>query len=285
MKRETAPVKARNMRKIRLLGFVLMVVGLSGSTAFALDPMGPPAAGLKQGQFKAGVDYSHSEMDLELSEGTWIEYIDGVFWDSGEAVPFTLKELKINRTYASFGYGAGDNCEVFLRVGGTNAKFGDSLWEDAERYDSSTDFAIGGGVKVTFLEAGDLKLGGLFQANWAEYDGILDATHWAAPDFVEIDIAEIQIAVGATYDLADNFSIYGGPFLHFVSGDLDDIFSEVDGGGGLLTSEYVWDIDEDSTFGGYIGAQFELGENCSFNIEYQSTAAAEALGASLTLKF
>lgn len=280
----TTLTKTGNVRKIWLLALALMI-GLGGSAAFALDPMGPPTAGLQQGQFKAGVDYSHSTMDLELSNGTWIEYLDGVFWDEGEAVPFTLKNFKINRTYAGLGYGVAENCEAFLRVGGANARFGDSLWEDGERYDSSTDFAIGGGIKATFFEDGNLKLGGLFQGSWAKYDGILDASHWAAPDFVAVDIAEIQVAVGATYALTDNVSIYGGPFLHFVSGDFDDIFSAADGGGGLLTSEYFWDIDEDSVVGGYIGARVELAENCSFNIEFQHTAAADAFGASLMWRF
>jgi hypothetical protein len=279
----TTLTKAGNMRKIWLLALALMI-GLGGSAAFALDPMGPPTAGLQHGQFKAGVDYSHSIMDLELSNGTWIEYFDGVFWDEGEAVPFTLKNFRTNRAYASLGYGAAENCEAFLRVGGTNARFGDSIWEDGERYDSSTDFAISSGIKATFFEDGNLKLGGLFQASWAQYDGILDASHLPAPDFVTINLAEIQIAVGATYTLTDHVSIYGGPFLHYVNGDLDDVFSREDGGG-LLTSEYYWEVNEGSVFGGYIGARVELAEDCSLNIEYQHTAAADAVGASLMWRF
>jgi hypothetical protein len=286
MKKATTPAKTENMRKIWLSGFALMMVSLSGSTAFALDPMGPPAAGLKQGQVKAGVDYAYSKMDLELSEGTWIEFLDGVYFDSGDATSFTLKDFKVNRVYANLGYGAADICELFLRLGGTGAKFDDSIWQDGEDFETGTDFAVGGGVKVTFFEDGGLKLGGLFQANGAEFDGKLDAPHWSASDLVEVDLVEAQIAVGATYTWADRVSVYGGPFLHFVSGDLDDTFSEVDAGtGGLLTSEYYWEVNEDSVFGGYIGAQLEFTENCSFNIEYQRTAAADAFGASLMLRF
>ncbi|MHC4556968.1 MAG: hypothetical protein ACYTFW_07225 [Planctomycetota bacterium] len=286
MKKATTLAKTEKIRKNWLLGFAIMMVSLSGSTAFALDPMGPPAAGLKQGQVKAGVDYAYSKMDLELSEGTWIEFLDGAYFDSGEATSFTLKDFKVNRIYANLGYGAADNCELFLRLGGTGAEFDDSIWQDGEDFETDTDFTIGGGVKVTFLEAGDLKLGGLFQVNGAEFDGKLDAPHWSASDFVEVDLVEAQIAVGATYTWADRISVYGGPFLHFVSGDLDDTFSEVDAGsGGLLTSEYYWEVNEDSVFGGYIGAQLEFTENCSFNIEYQHTSAADAFGASLMFRF
>ena len=277
--------KAENKRKIWLLGLSLIMVAFCGSAAFALDPMGPPAADLQAGQLKAGVDYSKSTMDLELNEGIWVEYLDGIFLDVGEAVPFTLKDFKMNKAYFNFAYGAADNCEAFLRVGGTSATFGDSIWEDGERFDSNTDFAIGGGIKATFYEEDDLKIGGMLQVSWAEFDGKLKATHWAASDFVGIDIAETQIAIGATYRLTEHVSIYGGPFLHFISGELEDTFSEIDAGGGLLTSEYSWNVEQESVFGSYIGTQIELTEEFSFNIEYQHTSASDAFGAGLKWRF
>ena len=271
--------------KIWCMVSTFWVIGLAASTAVALDPMGPPVAGLAEGQVQVGIDYSHSTMDLELADGTWVELLDGVFFDAGEAVPFMLKDFEANRAYAHVGFGATDRLEAFLRVGGAEARFGDSVWQDQEKFESSTDFAIGGGVKATFYDDGALRVGGLLQANWSEYNGTLFAPHWLAADRVEIDIAEVQVAVGAAYTWAERFSVYGGPFLHFVSGDLDDTFSAVDPGtGGLLTSHYQWEIDEDSVFGGYFGAQVHLSDNCSFNIEYQRTAAADAVGMSLLFR-
>lgn len=281
----TALARTGKTAKTCILGFALMMVVLGGSVALALDTMGPPASGLKRGQFRIGVDSSHSEMDLELRNGVWVESIDGVFFDSGDATTFTLKDLEINRDYANFGFGLTDHLEVFLRMGGTNGNFGDSLWEDGEEFESSSDLAVGGGIKATFLKVGGFKLGGLFQASWAAFDGQLSAPHWAAADFVEIDIAEFQIAVGPSYTWADRISIYGGPFFHFVGGDLYDTFSEVDAGGGLLTSEYAWQVDEDSVFGAYCGLQLEFIKGCSFNVEYQRTAAADAFGVSLMWGF
>ncbi|MFC1635296.1 hypothetical protein ACFL5Z_10685 [Planctomycetota bacterium] len=273
------------IERIWFLSFIFVGVGLVASTAVALDPMGPPVAGLAEGQVEVGIDYSHSTMDLELDNGTWMELLDGVPFDAGGAVPFTIKDFKAYRTYANIGFGASDAVEVFVRVGGTDGRFGDSVWQDQEKFESSTDFAIGGGVKATFYDDGALELGGLIQGSWAEYNGTLSAPHWSAEDRVEMDIAEIQIAVGAAYTWAERFAIYGGPFVHFVSGDFDDTFSAVDATtGGLLTSNYSWEIDEDSVFGGYFGAQLELTENCSFNIEYQRTAAADAVAMSLMLR-
>jgi len=272
--------------KFYLSIFASIIFGFFCPAVFALDPMGPPATDIEKEQFKIGVDYSHSNMDLELNNGTWIEYLDGIFYDWGEAVDLTLKSLKINRGYANFGYGIVDNCEVFLRLWGSNVKFGDSIWEDSEKFNSRAESAIGFGVKATFFEECNLKLGGLLQANWAELDGKLYAKHWAASDFVEADIAEIQIAVGATCMLSDRVSVYGEPFLHFIDGELKDIFSEVDTGtGGLLTSEYSWDIEKDSAFGGYLGTQVKITQNCSLNIEFQHTAAADAFAAGVACRF
>jgi len=279
--RETFLSKAGNIRSIWFLGFMLLV---GRSAAFALDPMGPPTAGLRQGQLKEGIEYSYGTMDLKLNEGTWIEHLDGVFYDSGNANSLTLKNLKTNKAYFNLGYGIIDGLDAFLRLGATTVTFGDSIWEDAEKFDNDADFTVGCGIKATFYENDKLKLGGLFQANWAEFDGSLSAAHWAAADLVEMSITEIQVAVGPTYKLAEHISIYGGPFFHFVIGDLDDEFSQASEGG-LLTSKYSWDVDESSNFGGYIGAQVDIAENFSFNIEYQQTASADALSAGLIWRF
>lgn len=275
-------------KRLLLLGVVLMAVGLGSSPAFALDPMGLPTGSLRQGQFQAGVDYSYSTMDLKLTDGKWTEYKYGRFYDSGEALSLTLKNFKMSKVYANFGYGILDNWDLFLRLGGADAKFGDSIWEEGEKFDSHADFNIGFGTKASFYQEGPLKLGGLFQASWADLDGKLKAKDWA--DSVDIELTEIQIAVGPTYKLADGVSIYGGPFFHLISGNLDDKFSEM-WNGDILSSKYSWDIDEASTFGGYIGLQlidqmegFFTGD-VSLNIEYQHTAAADALGLKLIWRF
>jgi opacity protein-like surface antigen len=271
-----------------LLSLVLAVFGLAGSTAFALDLMGPPTGGLKQGQFHVGLDYSYSEMDLEFHKGRFVRYLDGWFNEAGGAESFTLKDFRINKACANFGYGLADNLEAFLRVGGTNATFdGSTFWPEGEEFDSHADFAVGFGAKVTFYEQGDLKIGGLFQVSWSEFDGALRPKDWpVADDCVEMDITEIQIAVGPSYRFTDRFSIYGGPFLHFTEGNWDDVYSEIDEAtGGLLTSKYSWSVQEDSVLGAYMGAQVELTENCSVNIECQLTSAAEAVGVGLLWRF
>lgn len=278
MKKKTFVPKNGN---IWLLGFVVM---MSCSTVFALDPMGPPVADIRQGQLNEGIEYSYSKMDIKLQEGKWIEYFDGVFNDSGQATSFTLKDFKMNKVYFNLGYGFTDNLDAFLRLGATTTSFGDSIWEDSEKFDSNVDFTIGAGIKATFYEDDKLKVGGLLQASWAEFDGKLNASHWSAADFVEISMAEVQIAVGPAYKLDDHVTIYGGPFWHFITGDLEDEVNEAVGGG-LLNSKFSWDIDDSSNFGAYIGTQIDINENTSFNIEYQHTSDSDAFIAGFLWKF
>jgi hypothetical protein len=284
MKRGTTPASTENMKKIWLLGLALVMVGFGASTAFALDPMGPPAAELKRGQLGLGLDYSHSEMDLEMGDGKLTEHRDGVFDVSAELASLTIKDFTADRVYARVGYGVIENWEAFLRIGGTMGEFGDSLWDDGEEFDGDIDFAVGGGVKATFYEGFNLTIGGLLQVSWAEFDGKLDASHWPAPDFVGIDLAQMQIAAGATYMWTDRVSVYGGPFAHFIQGDFDDVFSTEDGGD-LVTTELSWDIDEGPTYGAYVGTRVKLVEECSFNIELQLTGDAYAVGASVMWRY
>lgn len=288
MNRTTILPELRNGNSHWLSCIVLAAFGLAGSTALALDLMGPPAGGLKQGQFHVGLDYSYSEMDLEFNQGTSIKYLDGWFHEAAHEASFTLRDFKLNKVYAKLGYGFADKVDAFLRVGAANAKFGDStFWPEGEDFDSNTDFAIGCGIKGTFYEQDNLEIGGLFQISWCELDGAVKPKDWpVADDCVEMEVAEIQVAVGPSYHLTDRALLYGGAFLHFIDGNWDDVYSEIDQEtGGLLTSKYSWRVQEDSVLGAYIGAQVDLGENCSVNIECQLTSAAEAVGVGLLWRF
>jgi opacity protein-like surface antigen len=250
--------------------------------------MGPPTASLKQEDFKIGADYSYSEIDLEFKDGKFVEYLDGWFDASGVEPDLKLKNVKINTVYVNLGYGVTNNVEVFLRLGGTNAKFSSSVfWPSGEEFDSSTDFAIGGGIKTTFYDQDKLKIGGLIQVGWSDLDGAIRPKEWpVADDTVQFDLTQVQIAVGPSYELTERVLIYGGPFLHFIRGDWEDVYNQIDPDtGGLLTTKSSWAVKEDSYFGAYIGTQMEITENSSFMIEYQHTSAAYAVGTSIAVRF
>jgi len=285
MKSGRIPARIENVKMIWLLALALMIIGLGGSNVFAMDLLGPPTAGLEKGMFRGGLEYSFSSMDLDLMEGSATIYRDGELLGSGTAASETIKDYEVNTIYATVGYGVFENCEAFLRMGAAKATFGDSLWGEGEEFDSGIDLAIGAGIKATFYEGFDWKIGAIFQINRAELDGELDASSWTIPqpNYVEISTTEMQLAIGATYMYSSRVSFYGGPFAHFISGDFDYDFNIV--GQDIDTGTFSWEINEGPTFGGYIGAQIKIAKNFTGNIEYQHISNANVFGANIMMKY
>ena len=279
------PAKTENPRMIWLLGLALMIIGLSGSNLFALDLLGPPSAELEKGMFRGGLEYSLSEMDLDLIEGQATIYRNGVFLGSGTVPSLTIKDFEADMLYAVVGYGIFENCEAFVRMGMVKATFGDSLWEEGEDFESNIDLALGAGFKATLYEGFDWKIGGIIQINRTELEGNIDSSAWTVPQpqLAEISTTEMQIALGATYMYSSRLSIYGGPFAHSITGDFDYNFTRITED--FDTGNYSWEINEGPIYGGYFGAQIEIAKNCSANLEYQHTSNANVFGANIMLKY
>jgi hypothetical protein len=272
-------------RYLRRLALALLIAVLVNPNAFALGPIGPSTTDILAGEFEFGIDYSKSTIDVELNNGKWTEWLNGAFHNAGEAQTFKITDFEMSKIYANLGYGILDNCELFLRLGTVDTKFGDSIWEDGEKFDSKTHFSFCIGSRATFYEDGDFKLGRLIQVSWANMDGDLKAPQWDTADPIDLDLMEVLIAVGPTYQFAERASIYGGPFLYFADGDITDKFSETTEEGGTLTSEYSWDIDESSNFGGYIGLNMEIAQSTFFNIEYIFASGGNAVGLGINCRF
>jgi len=269
-----------------LSGLVLMIIGLGGSNVFALDMLGPPTVELEKGMFRAGIDYSMSKTDLDLIEGNGEASVNGSPPVSGPLPSETIYDFELKTLYANVGYGIAENYEVFLRMGATDATFGDTLWEDDEEFDSSYNFAIGVGAKATFYEGFDWKIGGIFQINATELDGEIDSSKWiiTQPRFAEISSTEMQIAIGGQYLWTGWLSIYGGPFVHFISGDFDLTVTEITELD-LVTGEITYEFNKGPTYGGYFGAQINIAKNYFANIEYQQTSEAEAWGLNILMRY
>jgi hypothetical protein len=225
-------------KRMLLLVVVLMVAGLWSSAAWALRPMGPPMAGLEPSQMSVGFEFSWSEMDAD---------IDGDTTDDIESLAYL----------ANLGYGIADNWEAFIRLGIAGVDV------DDEDFSGDDQFAYGFGTKLTFAEDDALTWGGLFQMDWTKSED--------SGEDVEIEAYEIQIAVGPTYQM-EGMSLFGGPFLHFVDGDVD-----VPGD--------TLDMEQESEIGGYVGAQFDIAENASWNIEFQFTGDAQAICTGIVWRF
>ena len=280
--------KTENVIKIWLLGLAFMIIGLGSSNVFAMDMLGPPTAELEKGMFRVGADYSFSNMDLELIEGEGSVYFDNELWYEGDIESVIIKDFKVNTLYATVGYGIFENYEAFIRMGTAKATFGDALLEEDEEFDSNFNLAVGGGIKATVYEGFNLKVGGVIQVNWTALDGDLDSSSWEVPQphYVEMSTTEMQLAMGVTYMYSSRVSFYGGPIVHFISGNFDYEFSRFRADIGLTeTPEYAWEISEGPTYGGYIGAQIKIVKNSSANIEYQQTSNANVFGVNVMMRY
>jgi hypothetical protein len=153
-------------------------------------------------------------------------------------------------------------------------------------FDGSFGLAWGFGTRATFWKDDEICWGGLFQITWLE-PGDSSISLSGDPEFsgdADVEIWEVQIAVGPTLRVDDNFRVYGGPFLHFVNGDLDISGRTVDMGTDILM-ETTADIEEESQFGGYVGAHLDVDENTSCYLELQLTGDAWGIGIGAARRF
>ncbi len=264
--------------KRNLLMAALFMVGLCSLPAQGLDFMGAPCASLEKGQYSIGFNYSYSDMDIDI-KGDYF----GSYFGSVVKLP---KEIKISKYYGVLDYGIQRDWNAYLMLGTPRLK---AEIEHSGSVLVSCPPLLGIGTKVTFCEGPQYKWGGIAQLTYASGLDIEKHVPTTVGQSVyyhyvkgKLDFMEIQIAAGPTYTLNECISIYGGPFLHFISGDFKhkDYFA----GTGPIT-DTTDDVREASWFGGYIGTRIELVKKMPISIEWQHTAFADAVGASILIRF
>jgi hypothetical protein len=285
-------------KKIALLIAIFVVIGLFGSIVMALPPIGPPRALVGQDRWAVDVGFSHSNMDLEAT-GTTREDPDGAGWLPTASSEHEIEDLTSNLVLGRISFGAYDTIDVFACIGLSDAQ--DDMTETQNSnyvvagncytgMEAGYGFAYGFGARATFWQEGDITWGGLVQILWENpSDGDIDlAPKDGDPGKlsgdVEIDLQEIQVAVGPTIQL-DGFSVYGGPFLHFVTGDLDADITGTDSFSAVNRVNLSQDIREESEFGAFAGAQGEIDQDTSWFVEFQITGDAWGVGIGGIRKF
>lgn len=286
-------------KRIALLTVILIVIGLSGSVVMALPPMGPPRAIVGQDRWAIDVGVSHSKMDLEAT-GSTRENPNGVAWLPEAASEHIVEDLTSNMLLGRISFGAYDTIDIFACLGLADAQ--DDMKETKNSnyvvpggnsysgLEAGHGLSYGLGARATFWAEGDLVWGGLVQLLWHNpADGDIDLSPQdgdpaSMSGDVEIDYMEIQVAVGPTYQL-EGFSVYGGPFLHFITGDLDADLAGADSFAAVNQVELSQDIREESIFGVFVGAQGEWDDDTGWFAEFQMTGDAWGIGIGGTRKF
>jgi len=285
-------------KKIPLFTLVSVALGLCCSAAPAGSPMGPPRALVGHHRWVVDFEYAHQKIDL----GTCGQCRESYALDWNESFPsfreFKIEDLKSDMFFGSLGYGIRENVDVFVRLGAADARdeispirFPEDCPQCAEEFtfDADYGFAWGLGAKATFCQKGNLAWGGLFQVTWV--DPGRSSLSWQNPEDpgdrltgkMDLDWREIQIAIGPTWQVRDGLCVYGGPFWLFVRGDLDVKSSYIFGTemARLICSH---DVTEESEFGGYCGALWDVVRNTSLYAEYQFTGDAWGVGLGCILR-
>ena len=258
---------------------------MAGSTALAIAPLGPPTAGLDQGQWRVAFEYGYREGDLEASNSkatTWgtIEIDD---LDTGASA--TIKDVESSAYIANIGYGATENWEVYVLLGAADLQID---YENGTKFfDGTYDPYFGFGTKLTFRKEEPLSWGAMFQMDWTNSDDeeffeldFFDDSH------AEVGYYEIIIAVGPTYEMNEQFRIYGGPFFYLLDGEYElEVEDSIDFIDEYGYGKLSFDIEEESSFGGYIGAEYDLTENAPLFVELQFTPDSWGFGAGIGWKF
>jgi len=279
-------------RIVLVLTLVSAALGLCCSAALAGSPMGPPRAVVGHHRWVVDFEYAHQKMDLGTCGRCKEYYGDPLELLDSSSARFKIKDLKSDMFYGSVGYGVRENVDVFVRLGAADAKdeigpIEFTTCPDCQHnfdFDGGSGFAWGFGARATFYQKGNLAWGGLLQLTWADPDQ--STLSWQNPadpgetlsGKMKLDWREIQIAAGGTWQVINGLCIYGGPFWLYVRGDLDIENSWFPGpveAGRLICSQ---DVTEESEFGGYCGALWDVVRNASLYAEYQLTGDAWGIG-------
>lgn len=287
-------------KKIALLAVVLTIVGVCSSVVSALPSMGPPKAMIGMDQWNVGLGYSYSSMDLEASGESREDPGSGIIWGPWLSSKHDIQGLTSNLVLGQLGYGVSESVDISLYVGAADAQ--DDMKESTggvypgDKYtglDSSFGFAWGLGARATFWKDGDVTWGGLLQVIWenpSEGDISLNPEPPILPNPLtgdaELDLREIQVAVGPTVQF-ETFSVYGGPFFHFVDGTIEASVSGLNSTGILPLDrvELSEDIEQESELGAYAGLLGEADAETSWYAECRLTSDAWGLGVGVVRKF
>jgi len=227
--------------------------------AHGIDLMGPPTATHEARQISIGVEYSYSEENVQ-------------FTDSGSSTPNSIDDMRRSIFVGRVGVGLHDRAELFFRLGTGTFR------ADVIEFDDSTDPVWGGGTKITLQKGERIDLGALFQWNTfdGETTGFIDAYGINAREKIRVN--ERHFALGATVDM-EGWHLYGGPFYYTLEADVT--IKEITNPRNQIRP----DMEEESEFGGYIGAQFDLAAETALSIEYIYTREGSAVGTGLSWKF
>ena len=261
---------------------MLFVAALSVNV-FAVGNIGTPTAELKAGQWSVGGDYAYSDIDLDTSKWKHTNSAG----DPAIKMPFEFEDVKTNFYYATLGYGLTDNLEVYGRLGIADIKGRERWPESSTDWGSNfdNDLAWGIGARYTFYKQDKVRWGVTAQMNridtsWDRKETSI--TYGRIERTLDLSAYDLLVAVGPTVDMG-GWKLYGGPFFYMLDGDFDYKETWTSEGGGWEKGSS--DVEEDSSFGGYVGAAIPLAEKIDMTFEVAAISGGWAAGTGVIVRF
>ena len=264
------------MKQIVIILSLLFLLVLNVNV-FALGNLGTPTAELETGQLSVGGDYTYTEMELDVGNMTYFHSIDG--WTT---TAFEFDKVKTNLYYATFKYGLTDNWELFGRLGASDIEFKSRWPQDSPTWikrDFDSDFFWGVGTKYTFYKQDKVSWGAAVQMSMVDTTSVYFRSSDSTKQTLDLSFYDLLIAVGPTVDMG-GWKLYGGPFFYMLDGDAD-MFETWPAGWWKGSS----DVEEDSNFGGYVGAAIPLAQDAELTFEVGSISSGISAGLGLNVKF
>jgi hypothetical protein len=264
------------MKKTLIVMSMLFLAALSVDVS-AIGNIGAPTAELRAGQWSVGGDYSYSDIDLDTGRTKGIHSISGPF-----DTAFEFDDVKTNFYYATLGYGLADNWEVYGRLGIADIKSNSRWPEDSSVWTGrnfDNDLVWGVGTRYTFYQQDKVRWGVTAQMSWIDTTSVVYRSVDDTKQTFDLSVYDLLIAVGPTVDMG-GWKLYGGPFYYMINGDVD--MKETFPGGWWKGSS---DVEEDSSFGGYVGAAIPLATNTDMTFEVTAISGGWAAGTGFIVRF
>lgn len=242
----------------------LLVLSLS-SVTYALDPLGPPKAVVGHKKWSFGIEYAYSETDI---------FRTNIINSGTPDADTPSKGLKAKRAYATIRYGLLDRLDVFGRFGATTMESPIGL--SVAEFQGGVDVAWGFGAAITLYDSDRLDWGLLAQWSHGESQMDLFGSN-GGYRLREMETECLQVATGPTYRIRDDLSLFAGGFYHALRGEYQERFD--------VAPHLRFDIEEDSSWGGFAGLDWAVRDDVRFHAEVQHTGTAVALTTSLNWLF
>ena len=282
----------KNVGNFTSTAFLTLTLCVSVVSAGA--PMGLSIASLAERQWSLGGEFAFERSDMEAFGTTTETYELGPSTYS-YAQSLDIEDFETNMVFAPFAYGLCDNWNIFVRAGAADGADDVILHpqtsasgEDRFAFDGDMGFAWGVGTRATFARSGPWTFGGLVQVTWFNpgdsgfaYGDPADPVEGAVAGDARIKYWQTQVALTVACQI-DTWTLWAGPFLQHIEGDLDLEGQIVLDDEGIGYFKACADIEESSQLGAHFGASWGFANQWNLSIEGQVTGDSWLVGIGAT---